>query len=109
MYVLVLFWISAFAIVTLLAGQTRVKRDRRRLLMSMSSDRQRLEDLRCLYRRIKEIDMPTAMKQEVDHISGQLFAAAAGVDKVFAAVDRGVSLLLDIYAYVKTLPAADDG
>jgi hypothetical protein len=77
--------------------------------MSMSSDRQRLEDLRCLYRRVKEIDMPAAMKQEIDHISGQFFAATAGVDKVFMALDAAVSLLLDIYAYVKTLPAADDG
>jgi hypothetical protein len=73
------------------------------------SDRRRLDELRSLHQQMMEVEMPAAMRSELDQIAGQLIGAAERVDKIFDAIVAAMGLLLDIYAYVKTHPAADDG
>ncbi len=78
--------------------------------MSMTgSDRRRLEELRSLYQQMNEVEMPASMRNELDQIARQLLTAAECVDKILDGITSAMSLLLDVYEYVKKLPAADDG
>jgi hypothetical protein len=75
----------------------------------MRSDPRRLKELRRLYRDMTEIEMPASIASEVDKVSEQCVGAAMWADKLLDRIGNLFALLVEIYAYVKTLPAADDG
>jgi hypothetical protein len=56
-----------------------------------------------------DIEMPAGIASEVDKVSEQCIGAAIWVDRLLDRIGNLLSLLVEIYAYVKTLPAADDG
>ena len=73
------------------------------------SDPRRLKELRRLYQQMTEIEMPAGIASEVDMVSEQCIGAAIWVDRLLDRIGGLFALLVEIYAYVKTLPAADDG
>ena len=75
----------------------------------MRSDPRRLKELRRLYQNMTEIEMPASIASEVDRVSEQCIDAALWVDRLLDRVGDLLCFLVEIYAYVKTLPAADDG
>jgi hypothetical protein len=75
----------------------------------MRSDPRRLKELRRLYQQMTEIEMPAGIASEVGKVSEQCIGAAMWVDRLLDRIGDLLALLVEIYAYVKTLPAADDG
>jgi hypothetical protein len=73
------------------------------------SDRRRLDELQSLYRQIREVEMPPSVQSELDQLGQLLITATERADKILDGIASAMSLLLDIYDYIKTLPAADDG
>jgi len=78
-------------------------------MSTTGGDRRRLEELRCLYRQMREVDMPVAMQNELDQVAGQLIAAAECADRILEGIAAAMSLLLEICGALKKRSAPDDG
>ena len=71
-------------------------------MLTIGSDPRRLGDFQQLYHRITESDIYEMLTEEIDQCF-ELIGIALDV------VSSAFWMLIEIYAYIKTLPPADDG